>query len=110
MDLANLKEGAAITGVRAEASIGDSLTGGLTLLDRVDLASAEVPRSEIRFGVAPAGAGPEGVSYDTIATLASGAFQKSLPISSLPPGSYDLWAMACLGTTCGPPVAAPFTR
>jgi uncharacterized repeat protein (TIGR01451 family) len=89
-----------LTLVRAFAGLGDAAVGVAEELDQVALPDAELPRSGVGLGVAPAGTPENAVQFGTPAALVDGAFTGTLDLSSLEPGEYEAWARACLGTAC----------
>lgn len=93
------QEGAALTGIRAFTAVGEAAPGAAVTLDQADLADAAIPGRSVALGIAPAGSPESEVDFDTQAGLTDGSFAGTLPAS--PPGDYDVWARACLGTTCG---------
>jgi hypothetical protein len=81
-----------------------SLTGGsdASRLDEVALPDAAVPAPSIAAGIAPAGTPRQDVELTPISReAATGRFAGTLSTASLPPGLYDVWAEACLGSACG---------
>ncbi|HVL82154.1 MAG TPA: hypothetical protein VM840_11265 [Actinomycetota bacterium] len=93
--------GAQITDVHVTSALGDALTGGVSTLDQMQLPSASIPREQVDLGIAPAGVPEREVEFEVPALLGNGSFSGSLSTAALPPGNYELWARACVGTTCG---------
>lgn len=58
-----------------------------------------IPKQEVRLGLTPAGTPVEQVGFGTASTLSGSSFTGSLTAPG--PGTYDLWARACFGTSCG---------
>jgi hypothetical protein len=76
-----------------------AVTPGVTI-DGAEHDAYTRPTATVRLGIAPAGT-PEGsVNFNKTASVgASGSFTGSITAPST--GSYDVWAKACFGATCG---------
>jgi len=95
------QEGAAISELRAFTAFGEVETGVVRPVDELLLPAATIPRAAVTLGLAPAGSSQDDVSFDVDADLEQGRFTGSVPTSGLTAGTYDLWAKACLGESCG---------
>lgn len=95
------EDGAAVTGMRAFAGVGEEASGAVVALDEANLPDGAIPAGSISLGIAPQGTPAEEVAFDDEAALSEGVFSGSLDVSALPPGDYDVWARACMGETCG---------
>lgn len=90
-----------ITGLQAFTGIGEAATGSVGGFDVLVIGDVAVPAPAVSLGIAPAGT-PEGdVDFSGGAALVDGTFSGTVDGSSLPAGSYDVWARACLGEVCG---------
>lgn len=94
--------GSPLTGIRAYTAVGELETGSQRVLDVVALPDVSIPRASVELGIAPAGAGEDGVAFDVVAGLERGTFAGSIGTGGLSPGDYEVWARACLGAECGP--------
>jgi Tol biopolymer transport system component len=88
-----------LSGLRAYAAYGDAVTGPGVMLDEILLQPTTVPVHSVALGIAPAGTPEADVDFDTAASLTNGTFSGTL--AGVAPGSYDVWARACLGAACG---------
>lgn len=85
---------------RTMAGLPDGM-GAVAPLYEVALPDPTVPMPSLELGIADASASEEDVIYEHGATLDEGHFTKTLDVSSLAPGDYNVWAKACLGDECG---------
>ncbi len=93
-------EGTMLEDLRAFTATGEMTTGPVVWLDEVDLLDASIPLAEVMLGMATAGTEESEVSFMTPAPMQAGTFSAVLDGSDLEPGSYDVWARACLAE-CG---------
>jgi Tol biopolymer transport system component len=101
-------EGDMLSGLDAYTALGSATAGPAVTLDDDPLPSpTTIPVHSVSLGIAPTGTPEANVSFNTPANLASGSFSGTLPPT--PPGTYDVWARACLGSSCGNAVSAPLT-
>ena len=61
-----------------------------------------IPASRVELGIAPASTPEDQVAFTVEADLLAGDFSGTIPTAGLSPGSYRVWARACLGDACGP--------
>ena len=94
--------GTELTGLRAFTAAGEATPGALHPLDEVSLSSAAIPASRVGPGIAPTSTPEEQVAFTVEADLLAGDFSGTIPTDGLSPGSYRVWARACLGDVCGP--------
>ncbi len=97
-------EGTELTGLRAFTAVGEATPGALDPLDEVALSSSVIPASRVELGIADAPTPEDEVAFTVEADLAAGDFSGTIPTDGLSPGSYRVWARACLGDACGPAV------
>ncbi len=95
------QEGIMLSGISALADVGEPRAGSLGKLDTVELATGSIPGSSLELAIAPVSTAEEDLVNMTAAELRNGRFEKSLDASGLPSGDHNVWARACLGTTCG---------
>jgi len=100
-------EGSALSGLDAYTAIGNDAAGPGPILDDVSLPPTSIPIHSVLLGIAPAGTPQANVPFITQAALTNGNFSGNLP--PINAGNYDVWAKACLGSTCGAPVSVPLT-
>ncbi len=100
-------EGSALSGLDAYTSLGSAASGPTAVLDDVVLPATVIPIHSVLAGIAPAGTPQANVPFITQAALTNGNFSGNLP--PINAGNYDVWAKACLGSTCGAPVSVPLT-
>ena len=100
-------EGVALSGLSAYTAFGTAAAGPGLMLDDVALPPTSIPVHSVSLGVAPVGTPEANVGFNTPATLANGNFSGTLP--PLAAGTYDVWARACLGGTCGKATSVPLT-
>lgn len=94
-------EGETLTGLRAFTATGEAATGSIRQWDEVVMGNATIPVSSVALGLAPSGTPEAQVAFSAPAALSSGAFSGTIETTDRGPGNYDLWARACLGSSCG---------
>jgi Tol biopolymer transport system component len=97
LGLVGAAEGTRIGAVTATTRLGLPAAPG-PIMDDLALPATEIPARTIAVGYAPPGTPKGEVSFSTPASISDAAFHATLDV---PPGAWDVWARACLGTTCG---------
>lgn len=92
--------GTTLEAVRALSGLGGA-DGIASSLDQAGTVDATLVGHGVSLGIAPAGAAQDDIAFGTQASVTDGAFEGALDTGSLAPGGYDVWARACVGTTCG---------
>lgn len=92
---------AAVTAIRVVSSVANPITGAPTDLDFLDLPAGILAVPSVRLGLSVAGTPEAGVTTTVAAVRTNAAFTGTIDTTALPCGAYDLWARACLGSTCG---------
>lgn len=100
LSILGVGEGATLTEVQASAGRGHPATGIVLAADTLPLPSGIVPVSTLRLGIAPAGTGEKDVVYGPPVVRVDGSFSETMTVSGKPPGTYEVWARACLGQVC----------
>lgn len=101
LELVGLDPGERVENLRAFAAPGEITVGHLAPIGGLPLPDATIPTPRVSLGIAPTGASQGDIDYDTQADLNDGLFQGAIDVSGLGPGTYDLWAQACLLDSCG---------
>ena len=102
-------EGTELSGLRAFTVVGEATPGPLLGLDEVPLSSSVIPAARVELGIAPDSTPADQVDFTVVADLQGGDFSGTIATDELSPGSYRVWARACLGDACGPAAFADVT-
>ena len=95
------EEGAVLGTIRAFTSLGEAAPGTATTLDEAELPDGTVPATRVSLVIASHSTPEASVGFSAQGNLVEGWFSATLQASSLPAGSYRVWARACLTETCG---------
>lgn len=101
LELVGLDPGEPVENLRAFVAPGEITVGHLAPVGGLPLPDATIPTPRVSLGIAPAGTSEGDIDYDTQADLNEGRFEGAIDVSGLAPGTYDVWAEACLLDACG---------
>jgi Tol biopolymer transport system component len=94
----DISEGSAVTGLRAYSAAAGSAG---VVYDEVRLDDAVAPSRSAAVGLAPSGIPQDEVAFtDVTSSLSEGAFSGEIDVASRPDGLYEVWASACLASSC----------
>ncbi len=91
-------EGDAVTDVQLFSGVGEIGNGIVSELDQMSLPAAVIPIHQVTAGIAPPSTPESEVQFNVVAGTADAAYYA--PLGAPAPGTWDLWARACLGTQC----------
>lgn len=84
--------------VRTFSALGRFDAAALEVIDSMTLPPATLPESGVRLGIAPVGTPEDEVAFDTPVAFGDGRIWGRIDVPG--PGSYDVWARACVRRDC----------